>query len=175
MGPPFQLRRLRADDAGAYRALRLEALQRCPTAFGSSWEEESAQPLPWFAERLEGQWVLGGWRDDGRLCGTACLYAYGALKMRHKASIVGVYVCPEARGSGLARALIQQLVERARGRYDMLTLTVEASNAAAHRLYERMGFREYGREPRALKIGGVFHDEILMALSLQAAGPGSPP
>ncbi|MCD0502318.1 GNAT family N-acetyltransferase [Bordetella petrii] len=166
--PSFSLRRLRAADVGHYRQLRLEALQAAPTAFGSSWEEESAQPVEWFARRLEQGWTLGGWRG-GRLCGIATVVGQEQIKMQHKGIIVGVYVRPDASGQGMGQALIRALISHAVGRLDTLLLSVEASNTPAIALYRKLGFEEYGREPRAMKIDGRYYDEILMALRLPAA------
>ncbi|WP_407850309.1 N-acetyltransferase family protein [Bordetella petrii] len=168
MQHPFAIRRLDAQDAATYRRLRLEALQTHPTAFGSSWEEESVRPVEWFAARLANQPMLGGWRGE-RLCGTAGIYLEQGRKTRHKGTIVGVFVHPEARGAGLGQALVRELIDYATGRLDTLLLTVEASNTAAYALYRKLGFESYGREPRALKIDGRYYDEILMALRMPAA------
>ncbi|MBV7481482.1 GNAT family N-acetyltransferase [Bordetella sp. BOR01] len=168
MQSSFALRRLGATDADPYRHLRLEALQAYPTAFGSSWDEESARPREWFAARLEHMLMLGGWLGE-HLCGTAGVFVHDGIKTRHKGTIVSVYVHPDARGSGMGQALIRELIAQVTGRLDTLLLTVEASNTTAHALYRKLGFEEYGREPRALKIDGRFYDEILMALRLPAA------
>jgi len=48
----------------------------------------------------------------------------------------------------------------------LLQLTVTAGNARAQDLYKRMGFRLYGTERRALRLGDRFYDEELMALDL---------
>jgi RimJ/RimL family protein N-acetyltransferase len=45
-------------------------------------------------------------------------------------------------------------------------LTVVASNSAACRLYSAAGFKEYGLERRALKVGSEYYDDVLMALPL---------
>ena len=37
-----------------------------------------------------------------------------------------------------------------------------------YKLSESLGFTAYGREPRTLCVDGVFYDEILMALPLDA-------
>jgi ribosomal protein S18 acetylase RimI-like enzyme len=37
----------------------------------------------------------------------------------------------------------------------------------AQRLYRRHGFVEYGREERALKVGEVYYDELMMRLALR--------
>lgn len=170
MQSTFTLRRLDTNDAARYRQLRLESLRDSPTAYGSSWEEENPQPLEWFARRLEQGWTLGGWQGE-RLCGIATVVAHELVKMRHKGVIVGVYVHPDARGRGLGQALIRGLIAHATGRFDNLLLSAEAANTAACRLYRKLGFVEYGREPRAMKIGGRFYDEVLMALQLPAATP----
>ncbi len=44
----------------------------------------------------------------------------------------------------------------------MVQLTVVTENEAARRLYEAMGFVEYGYEKRALKHDGRYYDEVLM-------------
>jgi RimJ/RimL family protein N-acetyltransferase len=43
-------------------------------------------------------------------------------------------------------------------------LKVVASNAAAFHLYSAAGFKEYGLERRALKVGSEYYDDVLMAL-----------
>jgi RimJ/RimL family protein N-acetyltransferase len=55
-------------------------------------------------------------------------------------------------------------------------LSVVASNTAACRLYRAAGFKEYGLERRAIKVGSEYYDELLMALALNPAhelAPGS--
>lgn len=164
---PFKLRRLEAHDAAVYRELRLEALKRHPEAFGSSWEDESGKPAEWWAERLEASTIFGGWIDTSPLLGVAGFHGHAAAKHRHKAVLWGMYVRPEARGTGLAAALVQQVIAHARPLVEEIGLTVVASNTAARRLYSAAGFEPYGIERRALKIGEEYFDEVLMARSLR--------
>ena len=77
-----------------------------------------------------------------------------------------MYVRSEARGTGLARALVQQVIAHARTLVEEVRLTVEASNVAARRLYGAVGFTEYGLERRALKVGREYYDDVLMTLPL---------
>lgn len=60
-----------------------------------------------------------------------------------------VVVDPMFRRRGIGRALIEELMRRARqgGAKDVF-LEVRESNAAARALYGKMGFREEGRRPR---------------------------
>ncbi|HWX48043.1 MAG TPA: GNAT family N-acetyltransferase [Roseomonas sp.] len=170
MAPAFSLRRLGAADAASYRDLRLDGLRRHPEAFGAAWEEEIEKPLAWFADRLEGNAVFGAWMEGDQLAGVAGLMVPAGPKQRHKGILWGMYVRPEARGSGAAPALVRRVLEQAGGSVEEVRLTVVASNTAAVRLYSRFGFRPYGCEPRALKVGDCYYDEMLMALSLSAAG-----
>lgn len=168
--PPLTLRRLTAADAADFRALRLEGLRSQPEAFGASWDEEASRPLPWFAERLERNVVIGGWRDGLMLLGTAGLHVPDAVKTRHKGVLWGMFVRPEARGTGLAAALVACLLEQAATIVEAVQLSVAATNTAAVRLYARAGFREYGVERRALKIGDRYCDGLLMERELAEPG-----
>jgi RimJ/RimL family protein N-acetyltransferase len=163
----LKLHRLETDDLAIYRDLRLEGLKSHPEAFASSWEYESNKPASWWAERLETNAVFGGWVNDSRLAGVAGLRVQDAVKVRHKGVLWGMYVRPEARGTGLAAALVQQVVAYARTRVEQVCLTVVTSNVAALRLYREAGFEEYGLERRALKVGDEYYDEVLMALPLK--------
>ena len=151
--PPFTLRRLGGSDAAGYRALRLQGLRTHPEAFGTAWDEEASRPLDWFAERLERNAVFGGCLNGAILAGVAGLRVPDGVKLRHKGMLWGMYVVPEARGSGLATALVARVVKHAKDIVEEIQLTVAASNLAAVRLYARVGFVQYGLDRRALKIG----------------------
>ena len=136
-------------------------------AFGSSLEYEGEKPISWWAERLETTTVFGGWVNNSPLVGVTGFAVEDGVKSRHKGVIWGMYVRPEARGTGLAAALVQQVVvAHARTLVEQVRLTVVASNVAARRLYSAAGFEEYGLERRALKVGNEYYDEVLMALQL---------
>ena len=109
---------------------------------------------------------LGGFVGD-RLVAMAGYVVSPRVKLRHKGHVVGVYVAPEWRGSGLAPALLGRLVAEARAAgLQILTLSVTVGNPAARRLYRRLGFVTYGTEPTSLLVDGVPWDEELMALML---------
>ena len=165
--PPFEIRRLDPHDVAAYRELRLEGLRNHPEAFGTSWEDEIAKPDAWWTELLESNTVFGGWIDGSPLLGVSGFYVLGPAKQRHKGMLWGMYVRPDARGTGLAASLLQRVIEHARPLVEEIRLTVMASNTAAHRLYSAAGFEAYGLERRALKVGDDYYDDVLMALPLQ--------
>jgi RimJ/RimL family protein N-acetyltransferase len=162
----LKVRRLEASDVADYRELRLESLKVHPEAFGSSLEYEGEKPISWWAERLETTTVFGGWVNNSPLVGITGFAVEDGVKLRHKGVLWGMYVRPEARGTGLAAALVQQVVAHAQTLVEQVCLTVVASNVAARRLYSAAGFEEYGLERRGLKVGNEYYDEVLMALPL---------
>jgi RimJ/RimL family protein N-acetyltransferase len=155
------IRRLEPADAALYREIRLEALQKNPEAFGSTFERESAQPLSWF-EAAVGRADIFGAFLDGKLAGIAGYFAQQRSKQAHKALLWGMYVRAAARNAGLGKGLVAAVLDHARGRAEMVQLTVVSENEAARRLYEAMGFVAYGYEKRALKQDGRYYDEVLM-------------
>lgn len=164
----FKLRRLEASDLAIYRDLRLEGLRNHPEAFSSSWEQEAGMDDAWWIERLETGTVLGGFLDNSRLVGLVTLRVVDTAKLRHRGLLLGMYVRPQARGTGLAAALVRKAIEHAPPHVEKICLTVVASNLSAVRLYSKAGFAEYRRERRALRAGSDYYDEILMSLSLDA-------
>jgi GNAT superfamily N-acetyltransferase len=157
-------------DAVAYRALRLDALQRHPCAFRASFDEEAGQTLQEFAARLEADAIFGGFcGGEGALCGLAGLEIPQARNKRHKGVLFGVYVCPDRRRAGLGEALVSAVIEHARGRVEQLHAAVVVTAAPARALYRKLGFQPYGLEPRALKVGDQVVDQELLVLRLDGA------
>lgn len=166
------VRRLETADADDYRELRLESLRDHPESFSTSWEQEADKPRSWWTGRLQTSTVFGGWMHNSRLVGIAGLRVQDGAKLRHKGTLVGMYVRPEARGTGLSAALVRHVIEHARTVVEEVCLGVGTFNVGARRLYDEVGFREYGIERRALKVGNEFYDEALMALPLAPRPPG---
>ncbi len=164
----IEIRRLMqadAADAVLYRDIRLEALSASPEAFASSFEVESAQPLSWFSDRLGSSTVLAAFRDE-KLLAIAAFAIQQGQKMAHKGVIWGMYVRPAARRAGIGRRLVGAILDLARQRIELIQLTVVRDNEQARRLYAGLGFLEYGMEKNALKQGGRYYDEVLMAKDL---------
>jgi ribosomal protein S18 acetylase RimI-like enzyme len=162
------IRRLAAADAPAYRAVRLRSLQENPTAFTSSFEDDARLPPEATLQRVTSttRKVWGAF-DGGNLVGTVGLDPESRGNGRHKATIVGMYVAPEAAGHGLGRALLDVAVADARAAgFEMLVLTVTEGNSTAMKLYERAGFKSFGIEPRAIKVGGRAYAKNHMYLHL---------
>ena len=167
----FIVRRLSTDDAPSIRDIRLEGLQNYPEAFGADLEDERSQPAEWFADRLKSGAVFGGFNEAGELCGVVGVARGQGVKTRHNASIWGMYVRGSSRGTGMSRHLLDVAIATAFEHCQTVRLAVVESNHAARSLYSKAGFREWATDIAAIKIGDVFHDEIMMRLDK----PQSPP
>jgi len=160
-----KLHRLSEDDAERYWALRLRALHEHPEAFGTSPEEHP--PLAAIAEAFEKRWqsdenyVLGAF-IDGDMVGIAGFSRETNRKERHKGNVRGMYVIPEIQGRGLGRALLEDILFTARQLtgLEQLHLSVSEHNTTAKALYLSCGFEVYATEPRALKIGSRYLNEL---------------
>lgn len=167
----LEIRRLAVSDAAAYRTFRLRGLREHPEAFTSSYEEDAQKPVQAMETRLSStsNSFWGAFRGP-EICGAIGLEREARAKVLHRAKVVGMYVAPEAAGKGVGARLLQALVAQARAEgLQSLVLTVTDSNEGARRLYERSGFRSFGVEPRAIKVGTEYFAKNHMVLDLTAS------
>ena len=111
------------------------------------------------------KFVLGAY-DYGNLVGIARFVRETDQKVIHKGNIYGMYVAPEMRGRGVGRAILIDMIDRAKKMegVEQIHLSVVSSNLSAKKLYESLGFKSYGVEPNALKDNGQYYDEDFMVL-----------
>ncbi len=164
-----EIRVLKEADAADFWKLRLRGLKEDPEAFGASFGDSVNVSHEDICKRLvdtEDAFALGAFNPNP--CGMLGFYRRQGERVRHKGGIWGVYVAPEARGTGLARRLMLEAIERAKKMPDLeeVILTVSTTQGAAMKLYESLGFKEYGHEVRALKQGDIYIDEKMMMLRL---------
>lgn len=139
------VRRIRSEEGGRLREIRLRALADSPRAFGSTLADTAARPSGVWAERVaanaagadsvmfvaesEGLWVglAGGLFEPERGPGDP--------------EVVSMWVDPAWRGLGLAGRLLDAVIEWARSRgAASVHLWVTEGNDPAIGLYERFGF-----------------------------------
>jgi L-amino acid N-acyltransferase YncA len=98
---------------------------------------------------------------DGSVVGWAALSPYSARRCYRGVGEVSVYVGEAARGAGVGRLLLEQLVERSEQRgYWTLIAGIDAENKASRRLHETCGFRELGVHEGLGESGGVWRDVV---------------
>ncbi len=105
---------------------------------------------------------------DGVVAGTAGIEAVGAkYKLEHRAEL-GIAILKEYWGLGIGKALMEACIECAKyAGYTQLELNAVAENERAVSLYKKMGFVEYGRNPRGFnsRVSG-YQEVVYMLLEL---------
>lgn len=169
----MNIRLLESEDAPAFQALRLFALQESPSAFGSSHAEECDRTKQQISAHLSGspERRFFGYFESDELVAVVGVSREQGLKERHNAFVRSMFVAPAVRGRGIGKQLLQAALAQAAAwsGVEQISLAVTASNQAALSLYRSCGFVEVGRMPRALKIGAAYYDEITMLRCLDVA------
>ncbi|MBX3389060.1 MAG: GNAT family N-acetyltransferase [Phycisphaeraceae bacterium] len=163
------IRRLAPIDALDYVTLRREMLADSPWSFLASPEQDRGCDLEKVRASLAREdAAIFAVREGDRLVAAAGVVRDEALKKRHIATIWGVYVAPGARGRGLGRAVVCAAMDAARSwpGVGSIHLAVSSNAPLARRLYDSLGFREWGYEPDAVRINGVSYGEHHMAMAL---------
>jgi len=156
------IRLLGPEDIETFRRIRFEALRAEPDAFASSAEDWEKLSDDEWRRRITAAAVFVAFRD-GDPAGIMDLSRERASKMAHRATVVMVYVRESLRGSGLARMLLQTLVDHARSQgIRQLELSVSAENPKAISFYTREGFVEVGRIPGGCIRNGREVDDLIM-------------
>ncbi len=160
-----EIRTLTPVDAKALFEIRRDGLIEAPLAFLST-PTETRLSVDAIRDMLTREVVIGAGTD--RLLGMVGVYSENREKTAHKAHVWGMYVRPEARGRGLAGALLARVIEHARSLDGVRWLHLGVSETAEHakRCYESAGFATWGVEPEALCHNGRCVGEFHMVLKL---------
>ncbi|NMH71996.1 GNAT family N-acetyltransferase [Bacillus sp. RO2] len=165
----MKIRQLTSADAEVYRTIRLEALKNKPEAFSSSYEDEVEFTVEKYRGRFDNDhtYTFGAF-EGNNLVGTVTLVCETKKKIKHRATIVAMYVKPDQRKLGVGKALMNVAINKAKVLKDIeqIYLAVTAINEPAKRLYTSLGFVTYGVDRHGLKINDTYFDEELMMLGL---------
>lgn len=102
-------------------------------------------------------------RDRGQVVGWAALSKVSGRCVYAGVAEVSVYVAAKARGRGIGRALLGQLVKESE---EAGIWTLEAGifpeNVASIAIHQACGFREVGLRQRLGQLAGIWRDVLLM-------------
>ena len=150
------IRELRPDDWPAVRAIYEDGIRSGHATFETtapSWEE-------WDAAHSAVRIVV---EREGSVAGWAALSAVSSRCCYEGVGEVSVYVAEAARGAGIGRVLLDELVKRSeQAGYWTLTAGVLPENEASLRLHLACGFREVGVRERLGRLHGVWRDVVFL-------------
>ncbi|WP_292743843.1 GNAT family N-acetyltransferase [Nostoc sp. NMS4] len=104
------VKKLTKDDAEDYRQIRLEALDKNPDSFGTTYQEEVIKTIEQFWDRIpvdNNNFILGCF-EDKHLIGIVAFNQESRIKIRHKAYISSMYVKQEYGGKGIGKLLLNE-------------------------------------------------------------------
>jgi ribosomal protein S18 acetylase RimI-like enzyme len=133
------VRLLAADDWMELRDARLAALAEAPYAFSSTLAREQGFPESTWRERAGSGRTFAA-RDGDTIVGLAT-----GLPEDGDFHLVGMWVSPKVRGTGVAERLVAAVCELARqSGFTSVTLWVTEVNGRARAFYRRLGFAPTG-------------------------------
>jgi ribosomal protein S18 acetylase RimI-like enzyme len=148
-------------------------LAAAPWAFTATPDDDMALDLAHLRSSLgeseNAIFAVEAAESPSTLVAAAGVYRMKSPKFAHRARVWGVYVDSRHRGKGLGRAVVATAVELAASwqGVDFVDLSVSANSPEARRLYESLGFQQWGREPETLQHDGQRYDEINMTLRFE--------
>ena len=109
--------------------------------------------------------------EDESIAGWAALSGVSTRACYAGVAEHSVYVAERARGQGIGRALLENLVAAAdeAGIWTIQT-SVFPENAASLALHDQLGFRVVGRRERIAQLHGIWRDTILLERRSSTAG-----
>lgn len=97
------------------------------------------------------------------------LVAISGIELKDKTEghegVFGISLAAEARGKGWGSLIMKLILDLATAELPdlkLITLDVFENNEAAIKLYQKLGFAEYGKLPGGIKYKGEYIDKILM-------------
>jgi RimJ/RimL family protein N-acetyltransferase len=143
------------------RDLRLEALQKEPLAFSSSYEEEQTIPGNTWRQRTNNYFFA---LADDKPVGLAGYFRNPRKKTNHVCEMFGVYLRMEYRGQGIGKKLIEAVLaemQKLKG-VKIFEVGVNPTQKAAKHLYEKYGFKTVGHFNKWMYVDGKYYDALIM-------------
>ena len=156
-----QIITLEPKDWQQYKNLRLRALKEEPHAYGSTYEENAERPDEFWKQRLEDaskektQWLVFA-ELKGEVIGMVGAFVEKEIDNAH---VIAVYVAPEARGKGISKLLMNNLLSQIKKNklVKKITVDVNPEQLPAFNLYKNSGF-EIIKKYKMVLGDGIEHE-----------------
>ena len=165
-------RKLKPQESGEYRLLRLESLKIYPNCFGSKYEVEKQKENLAFESYIENSnqesFIVGAFQKD-QLIGICGFYRLQDRQSRHKGEIIQMYVQEAYQGRNIGYSLLLKTIAIAFTLEDLeqINLEVMTENKAARNVYEKAGFLEYGRQRSYTDENRPSSEQMIMILNMK--------
>lgn len=163
----MQIRQAIEDDIPALLDIHNTAI-RTLNGIWISREDSLADRRKWFFDRMAAGFpILIAVDENGHALGYG---SFGTYRSRDGYDLTvehSVYLFEAARGKGLGKKLLAQLIDiaRAQGRHMMVAI-IDGENTISIKLHEEFGFIFACTLPQAGKKNGVWRDQVTMYLLL---------
>ncbi|MDW3652808.1 MAG: GNAT family protein [Bacteroidia bacterium] len=165
--PEIIYRKLERSDIEKYHEIRLKCLQEHPNSFGSTYEEEIKKEKFKFDEFIAREdaesFMLGAFKKE-ECIGICGFIREEGKRTQHRGHLVQIYVKKQYQAKGIGSELISRTIMEAFNEegLEQILLGVITENEQANRVYERLGFKEYGRIKEFLKLEDKYLDKRMM-------------
>jgi RimJ/RimL family protein N-acetyltransferase len=126
----------------------------------------------WLADRLsaieKGNLIALIAEVNGRVVGSSDVARRTPENPQHNhVGVLGIAILKRARGLGLGKMLMDSLIQLSKqAGLKIIILDMFETNKVARRLYERVGFVEVGKIPKAINQHGKYIDLIRFAIEI---------
>lgn len=158
---------MKGSDIEKYHEIRLKCLLEHPNAFGTTYEEEIKKDKLKFDDyiRAEDQesFMFGAF-EEAECVGICGYIREEGKRTHHRGHLVQIYVRKSHQGKGIGKELIAKTMHAAfeREGLEQILLGVITENEQAIKVYEKLGFQEYGMIKEFLKLKEGYLDKRMM-------------
>lgn len=168
------LRSATVDDASAIRRIYNHEVEHSTVTFDLVARTESEQ-IAWIRERSGAHAAIVA-EIDGQVAGFGSLSQYRDRAAYSTSVEDSVYVDGAHRGRGVGRALLEELVERARRHgFHAVFARIVGDHAASIDLHRSLGFEVVGREREVGRKFGRWLDVVVMERLFEGNAEFTPP
>ncbi|MFZ0830944.1 MAG: GNAT family N-acetyltransferase [Thermoplasmata archaeon] len=114
----------------------------------------------------EGKSVVAVAEEDRKAVGLCQVDPKGVHLEGQHIGVLGIMVAAAYRNRGIGKALLTYAIDKCRGKFEIVELSVFATNAHGRALYQSVGFRSWGILPKAIRRENRYTDLEHMYIDL---------